>query len=146
MPRLWAGRLRNLSLTSGTGQTPLPKPLDRCWSSPSFPVELRRLFPHVVARVGEGNSSLLIPRLRIVEPYFRFAICLHGVFLLLLFLLRLLFTVGPVGFLTVVTAAYRLIVPPSFGSQLSPPGALRAQMARETCGRERENYGREMAE
>jgi hypothetical protein len=56
------------------------------------------------------------------------------------------FTVGPVGFATVGTAAYRLIVPPCFGSHLSPPGALRAQMSRETSGRERENYGREMAE
>jgi hypothetical protein len=56
------------------------------------------------------------------------------------------FTVGPVGFPTVGTAAYRLIVPLCFGSQLPPPGALRAQMWRETSGRERENYGREMAE
>jgi hypothetical protein len=43
------------------------------------------------------------------------------------------FTVGPVGFPTVGTAAYRLIVPPC------------AQMTRETSDRERENYGREMA-
>jgi hypothetical protein len=56
------------------------------------------------------------------------------------------FTVGPVGLPTVGTAAYRLIVPPCFGSHLSPPGALRTQMARETSGREWENYGREMAE
>jgi hypothetical protein len=41
---------------------------------------------------------------------------------------------------------YRLIVPPCFGSHFSPPGALRAQMARETSGKEKENYGREMAE
>jgi hypothetical protein len=41
------------------------------------------------------------------------------------------------------TAAYRLVVPPCFGSYLSPPGALRAQMARETSGRERERTGRE---
>jgi hypothetical protein len=53
------------------------------------------------------------------------------------------FTVEPVGF---PTAAYRLIVPLCFGSHLYPPGALRAKMARETSGRERENYGREMAE
>jgi hypothetical protein len=55
----------------------------------------------------------------------------------------------PVFFLyckAVGTAAYRLIVPPCFGSHLSPRGALRAQMARETYGREREKYGREMAE
>jgi hypothetical protein len=51
-----------------------------------------------------------------------------------------------VGFPTVGTAAYRLIVPPCFGSHLSPPSALRAQMARETSGRETENYGQEMAE
>jgi hypothetical protein len=51
------------------------------------------------------------------------------------------FTVGPMGFSTVGTAAYRLIVPPCFGYHLSPPGALRAQMARETFGREWENYG-----
>jgi hypothetical protein len=49
-----------------------------------------------------------------------------------------------VGFPTVGTAAYRLIVPPCFGSHLSPPGALRAQMAR--VARERENYGRELTE
>jgi hypothetical protein len=55
-------------------------------------------------------------------------------------------TVGPVGFPTVGTAAYRPIVPPCFGSHLSPPGALRAQMSRETFGRERGNYEREMAE
>jgi hypothetical protein len=54
------------------------------------------------------------------------------------------FTVGPVGFPTVGTAAYRLIVSPCFGSHLSPPGALRAQMARRNSGRERDNYGREM--
>jgi hypothetical protein len=56
------------------------------------------------------------------------------------------FTVGPVGFPTVGTAAYRLIVPPCFGSHLSPPGALRSQMAQETSGRERENYRREVPE
>jgi hypothetical protein len=56
------------------------------------------------------------------------------------------FTVGPVGFPTVGTAAYRLIVPPCFGSHLSPPCALRAQMSRKTSGRERENYEREMVE
>jgi hypothetical protein len=56
------------------------------------------------------------------------------------------FTVGPVGFPTVGTAAYRLVVPPCFGPHLSPPGALRSQMVLETSGRERENYGREMAE
>jgi hypothetical protein len=56
------------------------------------------------------------------------------------------FTVEPVGFLTVGPAACRLIVPPCFGSHLSPPGALRTQMARETSGREMGNYGREMAE
>jgi hypothetical protein len=55
-------------------------------------------------------------------------------------------TVGPVGFPTVGTAAYRLIVPPCVGSHLSPLGALRAQIAQETSSRERENYGREMAE
>jgi hypothetical protein len=32
------------------------------------------------------------------------------------------FTAGPVGFPTLGTAAYRLIVPPCFGSHLSPPG------------------------
>jgi hypothetical protein len=51
-----------------------------------------------------------------------------------------------VGFPTVGTAANRLIVPPCFGSHLSQPGTLRAQMVRVTSGRERENYGREMAE
>jgi hypothetical protein len=56
------------------------------------------------------------------------------------------FTVGPVGFPTAGTAAYRLIVPPCFGSHLSPPGVLHVQMAQETSGRETENYGREMAE
>jgi hypothetical protein len=43
------------------------------------------------------------------------------------------------GFPTVGTADYRLIVPPCFASQLSPPGTLRTQMAQETTGREREN-------
>jgi hypothetical protein len=56
------------------------------------------------------------------------------------------FTVGPVGFPTVGTAAYRLVVPPRFGSHIYPPVTLHAQMERETSGRERENYGREMAE
>jgi hypothetical protein len=56
------------------------------------------------------------------------------------------FSVGPVGFPTIGTAAYRLIVPLCFGSHFSPPGTPRAQMSRETSGRERENYGREMAE
>jgi hypothetical protein len=51
------------------------------------------------------------------------------------------FAVGSVGFPTVGTAAYWLILPPCFESHLSPPGALRAQMSRETSGRERENYG-----
>jgi hypothetical protein len=46
------------------------------------------------------------------------------------------FTVGPVGFPTMGTAAYRLIVLPCFGSHLSPPGVLHAQMSRETSGRE----------
>jgi hypothetical protein len=47
------------------------------------------------------------------------------------------FTAGPVGFPTVVTAAYRLILTPCFGAHFSP---------RETPGRKRENYRREMAE
>jgi hypothetical protein len=50
------------------------------------------------------------------------------------------------GFPTVGTAAHRLIMIPFLGSHLSPPGALRAQLSRETSGRERENYGQEMAE
>jgi hypothetical protein len=56
------------------------------------------------------------------------------------------FTVGLVGFSTVGTAAYRPIVPPCFGSHLSLPGILCAQMSHETSGRERENYGQEMAD
>jgi hypothetical protein len=56
------------------------------------------------------------------------------------------FTVGPVSTPTVGTAAYRLIVPPCFRVSLAPPGALRAQMSRQTSGRERDNYGRKMAD
>jgi hypothetical protein len=47
------------------------------------------------------------------------------------------FTVVPVGFPTVGTAACKLVVPPCFGSHFSLPGALRAQMSRETSCRER---------
>jgi hypothetical protein len=51
-----------------------------------------------------------------------------------------------VGTPTMGTAAYRLNVPPCFGSHLSPPGTFRTQMSWEASGRERENYRQEMAD
>jgi hypothetical protein len=53
------------------------------------------------------------------------------------------FTVGPVGFPTVGTAAYRLIVPPCFGSHLYPARrAPRTDGARDLWQRKRELWAR----